>query len=165
MKPGFGLPMAGGIISLALTMAPKDMTLQQIRQQFLALAKETFEKDRFNVLSYLDPLEIFDRSKTAAIAMFLRFVPSRYKSRNLRSSLLKFFDERQPIFGDATVTGKQRRTRVAVTTTNDGEPCIFSNYSRTSYDREDHSDDDHLVKNKGFERQNNPSQEARVWQA
>lgn len=141
------------------------MTIQQIRQQFLALAQDTFSKDRFNVLWYLDPWDLLNKASIARTFMFLGFVPSRYKSRNLKSSLLKFFDEKQPIFGDATVTGKQRRTRVAVTTTNDGEPCIFSNYSRMSYDREDKSGHDHLVRNKGFERQDNPCREARVWQA
>jgi hypothetical protein len=154
--------MIGGIIALGLTMAPKEMSLQQIRQQFLALAEETFKKER---LSYLDPFNMLDRSKIAAVAMFFRFVPSRYQSRKLKSSLLKIFHERQPIFGDATVTGKQRRTRVAVTTTSDGEPCIFSNYSRTTYERDENGDRDHLVENKGFERQDDPSREARVWQA
>jgi hypothetical protein len=154
--------MTGGMISLALTMAPKEMSLQQIREQFLALAKETFKKDRLNILSYLGSFDMLDRSKIAMVAMFLRFVSSCYQSRKLNSSLLKIFNKRQPISDDATVTDKQRRIRIAVTTANDGEPCIFSNYSRTSFEQEKNADHDHLTDNKGFERQNDSSREVRV---
>jgi hypothetical protein len=130
-------------------MLPSDKAIihcyvhRAICRQFLALAKETFREDRFNIRSYLGPFDMLDRSKIAMVAMFLRFVSSRYQSRQLNSSLLKIFNERQPISGDATVTGKQRRIRVAVTTANDGEPCIFSNYSRTSFEQEKNADRDH----------------------
>lgn len=113
----------------------------------------------------MDPLEVFNRSTFSSVAMFLRLIKSRYQSRKLKASLLEFFAEYQPIFGDAVCTQKQRATRVAVTSTHDGEPCLFANYSRAAYDREDLPDRDHLVENKGFERQDNPDKEARVWEA
>ena len=62
-------------------------------------------------------------------------------------------------------TATQRSTRVAVTTTSDGEPSLFANYSRAAFDREDLRDRDHLVENRGFERQDQPEKEARVWEA
>jgi hypothetical protein len=105
-----------------------------------------------------------DKSAVSNILMFFRVIKSRYKSGNLKASLLDFFDQNQPIFGEAVTTGKQRTTRVAVTSTSDGDPCLFTNYSRASYG-EGLSDRDHLVDNKGFERQDNPDKEARVWEA
>lgn len=143
------------------------MSNQEMRQQFSQLAQKTFEYDRFGHLWNFDLLNILNRAEIVNIMMVFRVVRSRYQSRKLRRSLLQIFPEMQPIFGDSTVTGKQRRIRVAVTATHDGEPCIFSNYSRASYERDEGTDrdHDHLVENKGFERQDQPNKEARVWEA
>ncbi|OAP64551.1 hypothetical protein AYL99_00523 [Fonsecaea erecta] len=171
-RTGLGLPIAeffdlvvgtstGGIISLAITSSPNDNSTKELSFKFLSLAEKVFKKDRFGELWKVG----IDRSRIANIMMALRLIKSRYKSGNLRSSLLTFFDQDQPIFGGAVTTFKQRTTRVAVTSTSDGEPCLFTNYSRASYDRGDLSERDHLVDNKGFERQDNPDSEARVWEA
>ncbi|KIW92734.1 uncharacterized protein Z519_06582 [Cladophialophora bantiana CBS 173.52] len=155
----------GGIISLAITSSTKDTSSSGLSAKFLKLAEMVFKKDRFGELWKVDPLNLVNKSKIANIMMALRLIKSRYKSGNLKASLLDFFDKDQPIFGGSVTTCKQRTTRVAVTSTSDGEPCLFTNYSRASYDREDLSDRDHLVDNKGFERQDNPENEARVWEA
>lgn len=160
-----------------LAAGPPDMPIGKMRSEFIDLAKTTFEKDRFGKLWYFDPLKLFDKSAVATVAMVLRLVRSRYRSSNLKQSLLRVFNEDQPIFGGAAVTCRQRSVRVAVTATSDGEPCIFTNYSRASLAKdeitagdhkvlqEEFADSDHLVENKGFERQDDPSREAKVWEA
>ncbi|OQU96994.1 hypothetical protein CLAIMM_02999 [Cladophialophora immunda] len=175
-RTGLGLPIAeffdlvvgtstGGIISLAIACLPEANKAAELSSKFLKLAQRVFEKDRFGEFWKVDPLKLFDRSKVAIVMMTLRLIKSRYRSSNLKASLLEFFDQDQPIFGGAVTTHKQRITRVAVTSTSDGEPCLFTNYSRASYDREDLSERDDLVENKGFERQDNPDNEACVWEA
>lgn len=154
----FELMTAGGIIALALTSSTEANRASNLSSKFINLARKVFEKDRFGLLWKMDPT-------ISNIMMFLRVMKSRYKSGKLKTSLLDFFDKDQPVFGGAVTTLKQRTARVAVTSTSDGYPCLFTNYSRAAYAREDLSDLDHLIDNKGFERQDNPGKEAKVWEA
>ncbi|OCT45695.1 hypothetical protein CLCR_01405 [Cladophialophora carrionii] len=155
----------GGIIALAITNSHRDIRTSAITSNFMSLAKKVFERDRFGHVWRMDPLRVVNRSTVLNIMMVLRVIKSRYKSTTLKDCLLDFFDPNQPMFGGAVVSYQQRTARVAVTSTSEGSPCLFTNYSRASYARADVSDVEHLVDNRGFERQDNPDMEARVWEA
>ncbi|EXJ60918.1 hypothetical protein A1O7_05071 [Cladophialophora yegresii CBS 114405] len=155
----------GGIIALAITNSPRDVNTKSLTSKFINLAKRVFERDRFGHVWRMDPLSVVNRSTVLNVMMLLRVIKSRYKSSTLKASLLDFFDPKQPVFGATVASCQQRTARVAVTSTSDGSPCLFTNYNRASYARADGSDAEDLVVNRGFERQDNPDMEARVWEA
>ena len=102
-----------------------DYSLSDMRNNFLALSKQSFKQNRGGVLSTFDPLNVFP-----AFFMALKAWQSKYKTTPLREGLISQFGGDMSMFPASTFTGTQRKVRVAVTSTTSGEPCIFTNYNR-----------------------------------
>lgn len=136
-----------------------ELSVHEMRETFLSLAQKTFSQDRGGFFSKADVLELMPK-----ILMFMKVWKSRYRSTNLRAGLIKLFGKDTSVFTNATTTRKQRVVRAAVTTTSSGQPCIFSNYSRAIFKR-DQLEDDALGNSKDFEREDDPKKEAKIWEA
>ena len=102
-----------------------EYSLSDMRNNFLALSKETFKQNRGGVLSTFDPLNVLP-----AFFMFVKAWQSKFKTKPLREGLISQFSGDMSMFPASTFTGSQRKVRVAVTSTTSGEPCIFTNYNR-----------------------------------
>lgn len=150
----------GGIIALGLAMAQENLSAEQMVQKFRTLAEATFKLDRRGHLSLMDPLAVVPK-----VFMFTKLWTSRYRSSNLRNGLIELFGESQTMFSSAMTTHRQRRVRVAVTCTSSGQPCIFSNYSKTIRTSDQTVDANDLGTNGDLEREDDPLEEAKVWEA
>ncbi|KAL9044870.1 MAG: hypothetical protein Q9214_002025 [Letrouitia sp. 1 TL-2023] len=137
----------GGIIALGLTMT--EYSLSDMTRNFFELSKRTFKENRGGILSAFDPLNVFP-----AFFIAVKAWDSKYRTKPLREGLISQLSGDMSMFPASTFTGSQRKVRVAVTSTTSGEPCIFTNYNRmVSTDSKD------------FEREDEQSKEAKVWEA
>ena len=115
--------MAGGIIALGLAMT--DYSLSDMTKNFMELSKRTFQKDRGGILHAFDPLNVLP-----AIFITVKAWNSKYRTTPLREGLIKLFSSNMSMFPASIFKGSQRKVRVAVTSSTDGEPCLFTNYNR-----------------------------------
>lgn len=141
-------------------MAQENLSAEQMVLKFRTLAEATFKSDRGGHLSRMDPLVVVPK-----VLMFTKLWASRYRSTNLRNGLIELFGEHQTMFSSAITTHRQRSVRVAVTCTSSGQPCIFSNYSRTIRGSDQTVDANDLGTNGDLEREDDPLEEAKVWEA
>lgn len=113
----------GGILALGLGMT--EYNLSEITEEFVKLAEKTFKLDRNGRIPITDFVPVM---------MALRIWESRYKTSPLEAGLKALFGSEQAMFGGTTHTRRQRPVRVAVTSTSNGQACIFSNYNRAKFE-------------------------------
>jgi hypothetical protein len=155
----------GGIISLGLALTK--LSIGDMRQKFRALATRAFEYSRVGVWSYLDYFDL-----AAKFLLVFQVFPSRYRTAPLKDGLIDLFGLQQSMFSFASETRQQRFTRVAVTSSLDGNPCIISNYSRppapldaNELRRVASAPDNTQPSGPGFEREDEPEKEMKIWEA
>jgi hypothetical protein len=159
----------GGIISLGLALTK--FSVEEMKERFQELATKTFQKSRSGILSSVD---VFDLA--AKVLMVFQLYKSYYKTKPLKEGLLDLFGQNQAMFSYASQTRPQRSARVAVTSSLDGHPCIISNYNRppVAHNLNDLSRvataasfqaDTSTSNGPGFEREDDPGKEIKVWEA
>ena len=145
-----------------------EYSLSDMARNFLELSKRTFKETRGGILSAFDPLNVLP-----AICMAVKAWDSKYKTKPLREGLISQFSGDMSMFPASTVTSSQRKVRVAVTSTTSGEPCIFTNYNRMISTGKHSVEHERLTEanlatspdSKDFEREDEQSKEAKVWEA
>ena len=142
-----------------------EYSLSNIKTKFLELSEQTFKKNRGGIFSTFDPLNVLP-----AFFMAVKAWESMYKRKPLREGLISLFSDEMSMFPSSIVTGSQRKVRVAVTSTTSGEPCIFTNYNRMistgkSQQIRRIKAEPATADNKDFEREDEQSKEAKVWEA
>ena len=160
------LHVIGGIIALGLAMT--EYNLSEITENFIKLSERTFKMHRGGILSTFDPLNV-----VPAFFMAVKAWESKYRTTPLREGLIGLFGEDMSMFPTATFTASQRKVRVAVTSTTSGEPCIFTNYNRITSTGTLPTENAGFIRanlsfhsdNKDFEREDEQSREAKVWEA
>src|SRR2546423_3594521 len=143
-------------------------SIAEMSDLFVDLATKTFKEDRRGMLSWADPFEM-----TPKMFMLMKIWKSRYSTRPLREGLKQVFGPEHSMFScprnsltkNFSRVVDRRRARVAVTSTSSGQPSIFSNYSRATMRSGPEADVDYLNTEKDFEREDDPTCEARIWEA
>lgn len=140
-------------------------SIAEMSDMFVDLATQTFKEDRRGMLSWADPFQM-----TPKMFMLMKIWKSRYSTRPLREGLKQIFGPEQSMFSCPRNSPfprvvDRRRARVAVTSTSSGQPSIFSNYSRAIMRSDPEADVDYLNTEKDFEREDDPTCEARIWEA
>jgi hypothetical protein len=101
------------------------LSINETKEKFCVLATRAFENSRTGMLSRVDYFDL-----AAGFLSARRVLPSVYRTRPLKDGLLELFGLQQSMFSFASKSRQQRSTRVAVTSSLDGNPWIISNYSR-----------------------------------
>lgn len=155
----------GGIISLGLALTK--LSIDEMKEKFCVLATTAFEYSRVGIWSYVDYFDL-----AAKFLLVCRLFPSRYRTAPLKDGLIKLFGLQPSMFSFASETRQQRSTRVAVTSSLDGNPWIISNYSRPlalldTYElrRVPSAQDNTQPGGSGFEREDEPEKEMKIWEA
>ncbi|KAI9781874.1 MAG: hypothetical protein M1839_005668 [Geoglossum umbratile] len=137
-KTGLGLPIlsyfdlvtgtsTGGIISLGLVM--KGLDLDTMAEKFKEISKATFQ---FKRGIENQAIQVLTGSRWVQGALLIAgLLPSLYRTAPLREELSEALGRDMTMFGAPKVTGKQRKTRVAVTSVkNSGHTStIITNYN------------------------------------
>jgi predicted acylesterase/phospholipase RssA len=137
--------LLGGIIALGL--ATRRMSPEQMRDKFLIFASKAFKYRREGpLITALDPLRI-----TSFTLLVLRLTNSIYPTTPLRESLQDLFGETENIFSPA-----RRTVRVAVTSCKEKATtfCFITNYNRPTLSNE-----------QDFEREDDNAKEMKIWEA
>ncbi len=145
-----------------------EYSVSDMTRNFLALSERTFKQTRGGILSTFDPLNVLP-----AICMAVKAWDSKYRTKPLREGLISQFSGDMSMFPASTFTSSQRKVRVAVTSTTSGEPCIFTNYNRmiatgnypVKHVRMTEANLATSSDSKDFEREDEQSKEAKVWEA
>jgi hypothetical protein len=138
-----------------------------MKENFCALATKAFESSRVGIWSYVDYFDL-----AAKFLLVFQVFPSRYRTAPLKGGLIDLFGLQQSMFSFASETRQQRSTRVAVTSSLDGNPWIISNYSRppapldtNKLRRVETALDNTQPGGPGFEREDEPEKEMKIWEA
>jgi hypothetical protein len=157
-------PSVGGIISLGLTLTK--FSIDEMKEKFRFLAKKAFESSRVGFWRHVDYFDL-----AAKLLLAIQAFPSKYRTKPLKDGLIELFGLQQSMFSFASKTGQQRSTRVAVTSSLDGNPWIISNYSRPTapldaneLGRVATTLDNTQPGGPGFEREDDPDKEMKIWE-
>jgi hypothetical protein len=143
------------------------LSIGDMRERFHTLATRAFQFSRVGKWSYVDYFDL-----AAKFLLVFQVFPSRYRTAPLKQGLIDLFGFQQSIFSFASETRQQRSTRVAVTSSLDGNPWIISNYSRPpapldsdKLRRVETASENTQPVGPGFEREDEPEKEMKIWEA